>query len=76
MTKKIAQKTLDDLSGSLSNLDSFFAKPQSIDSRRDEYEEKDDFEEKGERSHGEIQASVNDVYSHLEKLRSQLKTIS
>jgi hypothetical protein len=70
---EIAQKTLDELSTILANLDSFFIKPQGTKDKMDEYGEQDEQEEN---EPGEIQSSMNDVYGHLEKLRAQLKSIS
>jgi hypothetical protein len=70
---EIAQKTLDELSTTLSSLDSFFMKPQGAESRLMNYGEREDIEENDT---DEIQSSMNDVYGHLEKLRSQLKAIS
>lgn len=70
---EIAQKTLDELSTILSTLDSFFMKPQGVESKLADYEEREDLEE---RDSDEIQGSMSDVYGHLEKLRAQLKAIS
>ena len=70
---EIAHKTLDELSTILSNLDSFFMKPQGAEGRLGDFEEREDLEE---RDIDEVHTSMSDVYGHLEKLRAQLKAIS
>jgi len=66
---EIAQKTLDDLNSTASELDTLFMKPKAPE--RDLYE-KEIFEERS----GELEDSMQNLYRQLEKLRTQIKAIS
>ena len=62
---EIAHKTLDELNTLISHLDSFFLRPQGIETHM----------EREEGSAEEVGNYVRDVYTQLEKLRSQLRAI-
>ncbi|MEE9323414.1 MAG: hypothetical protein V3U72_02610 [Candidatus Aenigmarchaeota archaeon] len=68
---EVAHKTLDELNLIISNFDSLFMRPQGIESHMEEEEAA-----RPERMNsGEVEGHMKDVYSQLEKLRTQLKTI-
>ncbi len=74
----IAQRTLDELNIILSSLDSLFLKPRAIE--HEEIEEKEEEAYKPQHPEAprpkEVESYVRDVYSELEKLRNQLKSLS
>lgn len=72
----IARKTLDELNVTVTNLDSFIVRPESIEDITESFEG-----EGGERGQSyaksrELEGYVKDVYGQLEKLKGQLKNIS
>jgi len=67
---EIAHKTLDELNIIISNLDSFFLRPQGIEPHMEE-----DELEPGRMAPGEVQNYMTDVHTQLQRLRAQLKAI-
>jgi hypothetical protein len=67
---EIAHKNLDKLNIIISNLDSFFLRPHRVEDIRDEVIHPTEGES------AEVEDYAKDVYSQLEKLRSQLKSMS
>jgi len=72
---QIAHKSLDELNSLVSDLDSFFMKPQAMSGGRVQEYDADDIEEEADTHANEIRSSMKDVYGQLEKLRSQLRSI-
>jgi hypothetical protein len=71
---QIAHKSLDELNTIVSNLDSFFMKPQSsMGGKIQEYTQEDIEDDEEEPT--EMRSSMKDVYGQLEKLRAQLRAI-
>ncbi len=66
----LAHKTLDELNMIISNLDSFFMRPQGIEHHMEE-----EIPEPGRMSPDEVEGYMTDVQTQLQKLRSQLKAI-
>jgi len=69
----IAKKTLDELNMLLSNLDSYLVKPESVDRAMaaEPYEVRQNTQQTEE-----LENYVKDVYGQLEKLKTQLKSLS
>ncbi|MCD6590784.1 MAG: hypothetical protein J7K72_02315 [Candidatus Aenigmarchaeota archaeon] len=63
----VAQKTLDEVHMLITNLDSFFLRPQAAETPIDE--------EYAPEGPSELDNYVKDVYSQLEKLKAQLRAI-
>jgi hypothetical protein len=69
----IAKKTLDELNMLLSNMDSYLVKPEAMEHAMDN----EPFEQKQvPRQSEELDNYVKDVYGQLEKLKTQLKSLS
>jgi hypothetical protein len=67
---EVAHKTLDELNMIISNLDSFFMRPQGIEHHMEE-----EMSEPGRMSPGEAENYMKGVSTQLEKLRAQLRAI-
>ncbi|MCK4335753.1 MAG: hypothetical protein KAW40_03450 [Candidatus Aenigmarchaeota archaeon] len=67
----VAHKTLDELNIIISNLDSFFLRPQGVEHDLEE----DEIPEPGRTSPGEVEGNMKNVYTNLERLRAQLRAI-
>ncbi|MCX6818152.1 MAG: hypothetical protein NTU57_04825 [Candidatus Aenigmarchaeota archaeon] len=72
---QIAHKSLDELNSLVSDLDSFFMKPQTVSGSRIQEYDADDIEDEADTHANEIRSSMKDVYGQLEKLRAQLRSI-
>lgn len=67
----VAHKTLDELNIIISNLDSFFLRPQGVEHDLEE----DEIPEPEMAGSGETGSQMKNVYTNLERLRAQLRAI-
>ncbi len=72
----IARKTLDELNVTVTNLDSFIVRPESIEDLTESFEGEGGERDESYAKSRELEGYVKDVYGQLEKLKGQLRNIS